>query len=139
MLSRLAFVVTVALFLTAWSGPFVSAQEAKKSPAPAELKSLITEATKLLTDKDYEKLLERIVEPALKAKFKEEKMWEDVVKRFGEGHAEKLLKILKTLPEAEPKLNEEKTEATYDLAKELEAPRSMITFVKVKDVWYLQN
>lgn len=139
MLSRLAFVISAACILTLSIGLSAVGQEAKKSPAPAELKALIAEATKLLNEKDHEKLLERIVEPELKAKFKAEKMWEDVVKRFGEGHAEKLLKILKALPEAEPKLNEEKSEAVYDLPKDLEAPRSMITFVKIKDVWYLQN
>ena len=66
----------------------------------------------------------------VKAKFKEEKKWEEVIKGFEGNHSERLLKVLKLIQGAEPKLNEDKTEARFDLPDEAKAPKSAITFVK---------
>ena len=114
-------------------------EEGKKSPAPAELKKLIDDSIKWLSDKDHAALLDRIVEPAFKEKMKEKGAWDELVEKFGDSHAEKLLTILKTLPAMEPTLNADSSEASYLVPKDLKAPRDAITFVKVKDVWYLRN
>ena len=132
MPARLAAVVLLALPLLALSRP----------PAPSnpmeKLETAIPHAIKLLESKKYADLLRALVEPDHLKELLKSMDLDEFAKKFAESHAEQLLRTLKEIKDAKPKLEDDGKRAVFTV-KENAATKNSITFRRHGKTWHLQN
>lgn len=103
-----------------------------------ELKTAIPEGIRLLEAKQHQAFVKSFVPPADLQKLTAGTSLEEFAKRFGEGKAPQLLKILKEIKDAKAKLDDTGTKATFALKEGMGGKKS-ISFVKVGKYWYIKN
>jgi hypothetical protein len=115
----------------------IGSAQAKADPRE-KLETAIPEAIRLLESKEYEKFLRTFVTPEEFAKITKQVSLEEFVKRFSEGKAPELLRVLKAVSGTKPSLDPSGTVATFKHQLKGTA-RDSIRFVKVEKFWYIQN
>lgn len=117
------------------------ATESAQNHLREELETIIPEAIRLLEKKEYETLLKMLVVPKdLEKLLKEEGPLEKFAAEFGKDKAPKVLGVLKSVQEKEPAMNEDKTEASYQLDESVAAnSHGTLRFVKIGKYWYIEN
>jgi len=107
------------------------------TPDPREkLESAIPEMIRLLETKEYTTLLKNYAPPEVLKAITGKTSLEEVAKEFGEGKAEKLLTVLKSIKEMKPTLDADGKKATYE---GLKGEKSKIVFLKIDKYWYIGN
>ena len=118
------------------------ADDAKAKPME-KLETAIPEGIRLLEAKDYQAFLKSFVPPDLLKKITEEVCSLDkFAEKFGSDKADGLMKVLKSIKDAKPKLENDGKEETYEIDEKLQehaSGKKDITFVKIGDSWYIQN
>lgn len=114
------------------------------APAPAKtdprkkLETAIPEAIRLLEAKEYETFLKKFVAPDDFKKITKETTLEEIAKQFEKDKAAALLQVLKSVKDKKPTFDSEGKKATFKHEVK-DAPKDSITFVKVDNLWYIQN
>lgn len=117
-----------------------TAMGAAESP-PERYKSLetaIPEGIRLLEAKEYATFLKNFVEPEHFKLLTQSVPLEKFAQKFGEGKAELMLEVLRSIRGTNPTMDASGTLATYTL-KEPPKVRPTIVWVKVEDRWYIRN
>lgn len=129
---RIFLVAFIAMF--AWV-----ATSATATADPREkVETAVAEGVRLLEAKDYPTFLKNFVKPDDFKRLTEKMSLEEFATGFGEGKAEPILKVLKSLQDTKPELDATGTKATYAI-KEALAGKREITFTKVDKYWYIEN
>jgi hypothetical protein len=114
------------------------AQKDDEANPREKLSTAIPYAIKLMEKKEFETVLEQFVPPDELKKITEKKPMADFAKEFGQHHSPRLLKVLKTIKDAEPTYDETGKIAVYQLKAPDEGNKD-IKFIKIDKFWYIKN
>jgi hypothetical protein len=115
-----------------------TAAPAPKADPREKLETAITEAIRLLEAKDYATVLKHCLTPDDLKAITEKIPLDEFAKQFGEGKADRLLKVLKSIEDVKPTLDKEGKTATFKLKEEADGKKT-ISWVKIGKYWYIQE
>lgn len=103
-----------------------------------KLETAIPEAIRLLEAKEYKTFLKMFVAPDDFKKLTKEVSLDEFAQKFGKNKSDDLLRVLKSVKGKEPAFDSEKRKATFKIEIK-DAPKKSISFVKIDNLWYIQN
>ena len=115
-----------------------TAAPAPKANPREKLETAITEAIRLLEAKEYATVLKNFVTPDDLKAITEKIPLDELAKQFGEGKADRLLKVLKSIEDVKPTFDKEGKTATFKLKAEADGKKT-ISWVKIGKYWYIQD
>jgi hypothetical protein len=132
MLNKLLFCISGLLLTSS-----LLAQGGTTNPQ-SKIETLITDCISLLENKEYKTLITKYADPEDLKDILKDKSLDELVKKFAENKAERMLKALKIAKEKEIEYQENSTIGIIKLG-EVESGPDHFTFKKIDGLWYIAD